>query len=124
VEDGTFIRIGSTRMRNVCKALSAVVLFAAVFGTAACSGRQQLRREENLRKELVVLRREIDLFTVDNERRPTSLDELITAGYLRAIPSDPITGRNDTWKVEGGPSLKVHSGSDRMGSNGTPYSSW
>ena len=46
-------------------------------------------------------------------------------GYMKAIPTDPFTQRNDTWKLErAGDLVNVHSGSDALGSNGTRYSSW
>lgn len=93
-------------------------------------------REAVLRDDLFTMRKLIDQFTIDKQRPPTSLDELVDAGYLRGgIPSDPFTGSNQTWKtdVEDVPIsadqaaagiVDVHSGSDDESLDGTPYSSW
>ena len=93
-------------------------------------------REAVLRDDLFTMRKLIDQFTIDKQRPPTSLDELVDAGYLRGgIPSDPFTGSNQTWKtdVEDVPLsadqaaagiVDVHSGSDDESLDGTAYSSW
>ncbi len=93
-------------------------------------------REAVLRDDLYVMRKMIDQFTLDKNRAPTSLDELVEAGYLRGgIPSDPFTGSNQTWKVDiedvpispeqaAAGIIDVHSGSEEAATDGTPYSSW
>ena len=92
--------------------------------------------EAVLKDDLYTLRKLIDEFTLDKQRPPTSLDELVEAGYLRGgIPVDPFTGSNETWRtdVEEVPLnpgqaasgiVDVHSGSDEIALDGTPYSSW
>ena len=93
-------------------------------------------REAVLKDDLYTLRKLIDEFTLDKQRPPTSLDDLVDAGYLRnGIPVDPFTGSNQTWRtdiedVPLNPSqaasgiVDVHSGSDDTALDGTPYSSW
>jgi general secretion pathway protein G len=93
-------------------------------------------REAVLKDDLFTLRKLIDEFTLDKQRPPTSLDELVDAGYLRGgIPVDPFTGSNETWRTDTeevplNPSqaasgiVDVHSGSDEIALDGTPYSSW
>lgn len=94
-------------------------------------------REAVLRDDLYTMRNLIDQFTLDKERPPQSLEELVDAGYLRGgVPQDPITRSRDTWRVDFddvvvGTSqalpgiVDVHSGSDEIASDGmTPYSSW
>ena len=63
-------------------------------------------RELTLRQDLFTMRALINQFTVDEQRRPHSLEELLVRGYLKGIPTDPTTGRNDTWvlKCSGDPS--------------------
>jgi general secretion pathway protein G len=56
-------------------------------------------REAALRDDLYTLRSMIDRFTLDNRRAPASLEELVEAGYLGAIPSDPFTRSTDTWQT-------------------------
>jgi general secretion pathway protein G len=117
----------SLSMREMYRAFAAVLLFTMLPGNVACSHREQLRKEASLQKSLGVLRREIEQFTLDHERPPTSLSELESGGYIKRIPTDPFTGRNDTWrtdKAQAGEYFEVHSGSDTTSSNGTRYSTW
>src|SRR5207245_4874897 len=56
-------------------------------------------RESALKQDLATLRSAIDQYTLDKEKAPQSLDELISAGYLRQIPKDPMTNSASTWQV-------------------------
>ena len=57
-------------------------------------------KEVVLKTNLDEMRRAIDKYTVDKEKAPQSLQDLVTAGYLRVIPVDPITRSSDTWRTE------------------------
>jgi general secretion pathway protein G len=92
-------------------------------------------REAVLRDHLYNLRFLIDEFTRDYGRAPLRLKELVEKGYLGRLPTDPFTGSNETWQEteEDAPlspsqtSLgieDVHSGSNQLSLEGTPYSSW
>jgi len=93
-------------------------------------------REAVLKDDLYTMRKLIDEFTQDKQRPPTSLDELVSEGYLRSgLPVDPFTGSNETWQTDTeevplNPNeatsgiVDVHSGSDETALDGTPYSSW
>lgn len=92
-------------------------------------------KEAVLRQDLKTMRDQIDNFTMDKEKAPQSLQDLVDAGYLRKIPKDPFTDSTDTWQVENSDTLisldqtepgisDVHSGSNLVGSDGTAYSSW
>jgi general secretion pathway protein G len=92
-------------------------------------------KEAVLKEDLHVLRAAIDAYTADKEKAPQSLDDLVQDGYLKEIPVDPMTHSNSTWVTQMDDSLQsvdqtepgindVHSGSDAVGSNGQPYSSW
>jgi general secretion pathway protein G len=94
-------------------------------------------REAVLRDDLYTMRSLIDQFTLDKQRPPQSLDELVEAGYLRGgVPEDPFTHSNQTWSVDfedvavPGSSqavpgiVDVHSGSEETSLDGTPYSNW
>ena len=99
--------------------------------------------EAVLRTDLRTFRDVIDQFYGDKGHYPPTLEALADEGYLRDIPRDPITKSKDTWVVEreeadpdqtpaetdfpedGQPGVvDVHSGSDRMSLDGTPYSEW
>jgi general secretion pathway protein G len=92
-------------------------------------------REAVLRDHLFTLRSLIDRFTLDHHRSPARLEELVEGGYLGRIPTDPFTGSNETWQVvnEDAPLspnqtalgiVDVHSGSNLVSLEGTPYSTW
>ena len=93
-------------------------------------------REAALREDLHVMRDAIDSYTMDKNKAPQSLDDLVQSGYLKAIPVDPMTHASDTWQTssddaytdidetESGGINNVHSGSDEQGTDGQPYSSW
>jgi general secretion pathway protein G len=93
-------------------------------------------REAVLRDDLFTVRKMIDEYTIDKLAPPSSLDDLVAAGYLRGgIPVDPFTGSNQTWKTDledvpigtdqsASGIVDVHSGSEDISLDGTPYSSW
>ena len=92
-------------------------------------------KESVLMNNLFTLRSMIDEYTIDKQKAPESLQDLVSDGYLRQIPQDPMTGSNTTWKIEmedtpvGGSNnppgvFDVHSGSDKTGLDGTTYSEW
>ena len=92
-------------------------------------------REAVLHQDLFSLRSVIDQFTLDKQRAPQSLDELVSEHYLKQLPKDPFTGSSDTWQVvqediiisvdQTQPGISdVHSGSSLTGTDGTAYSSW
>ena len=92
-------------------------------------------REAVLREDLHTLRGSIDSYTVDREKAPQSLDDLVQAGYLKSMPIDPMTNRSDTWITSQSDTLSsitqmqggiddVHSGSEGLASTGGSYNSW
>jgi len=91
-------------------------------------------RESVLRSNLGSLRSVISQYTLDKQKAPQSLDDLVTAGYLRQIPMDPMT-RQTNWEVvqedvmmavdQQEPGITdVHSASNATASDGTAYSTW
>jgi general secretion pathway protein G len=92
-------------------------------------------KEAALKEDLHVMRDAIDSYTMDKNKAPQSLDDLVQNGYLKAIPSDPMTHSTETWQTTSDETYSdidqtepgvtdVHSGSEEVGSNGQPYSSW
>ena len=91
-------------------------------------------KESVLRNNLFTIRTVIDEYTYDKQKGPQALTDLVSEGYLRAVPIDPITGSNQ-WKVvmedavtsvnQTEPGIfDVHSSSDKTSLEGTPYSDW
>ena len=91
-------------------------------------------RESVLRSNLSTLRSVISQYTLDKQKAPQGLDDLVQAGYLRQIPVDPMT-KETNWEVvqedvlmavdQQEPGIvDVHSASSGVASDGTSYSTW
>ena len=90
-------------------------------------------REAVLRDDLSKLRSLLDQYAADKQKLPQSLDDLVSAGYMRELPKDPVTGQAD-WTVTTGDDpnsssgeqgvTDVHSSSSDVSSEGTPYNEW
>jgi general secretion pathway protein G len=92
-------------------------------------------KESVLMQNLFTLRSLISQYTLDKQKAPQSLEDLVQSGYIKQIPIDPFTGKNDSWTVDQEDySLSVdqqetgitdvHSGSTLISTSGTAYSSW
>jgi general secretion pathway protein G len=95
----------------------------------------QRAKESVLKNNLFTLRTVIDEYTYDKQKAPQSPQDLVSEGYLRQVPVDPMTQSADTWKVimedasntvsQSEPGIfDVRSGSDKTSLEGTPYSEW
>jgi general secretion pathway protein G len=91
-------------------------------------------REAVLRNDLFTLRSLISQYTLDKQKAPESLDDLVTGGYIRIVPKDPMTGEAN-WEVvqedvllavdQQDPGISdVKSASSSTGTDGTAYSTW
>lgn len=86
-------------------------------------------KETALREDLSVMRAAIDHYFGDRGKYPDSLQELVSARYLRSVPADPITGASDQWVAQpatdaNGGVRDVRSGAPGNGHDGTAYASW
>ena len=92
-------------------------------------------RESVLKNNLFTMRTVIDEYTYDKGKAPQNIQDLVSDGYLRQIPIDPMTGSSDSWKVimedaltavnQTDPGIfDVRSGSDKTSLEGTPYAEW
>jgi general secretion pathway protein G len=92
-------------------------------------------KESVLKEDLHVMRNAIDSYTMDKQKAPQSLQDLVENGYLKSIPIDPMTRTTDTWVPDQSDALHsidqsdpgiddVHSGDQENGSDGQPYSTW
>jgi general secretion pathway protein G len=90
-------------------------------------------REAVLREDLYKMRILLDQYAADKQKLPASLDDLVSGGYVREIPKDPMTGEAN-WTTETGEDpnsnngesgiINVHSASPDTSSEGTLYSEW
>lgn len=126
--------------------LIIVVAIIGILATIAMPALKDMPRRANesvLKTNLRTLRDLIDQYYGDQGHYPPALDVFVEKGYLRTVPYDPFTKRNDTWVLvfeepgfeeeaaetdlpEGGEPgiIDVHSGSSAISLDGTPYASW
>jgi general secretion pathway protein G len=91
-------------------------------------------KESVLKNNLFTLRTVIDNYTYDKQKAPQTLQDLVSEGYLREVPLDPMTGSNQWRTINEDASQSVNqsepgifdvkSTSDKMGLDGTPYAEW
>ena len=110
-----------------------VVLAAIGISTYALSVRRA--REAVLREDLFRLRDAVDQYNADKGSYPPDLGSLVSGGYLRQIPKDPMTDSADTWQIvtsepdaanpDATPGVfDVKSGAEGTAIDGSPYSEW
>ena len=118
----------------------AIIGILATIAVPAMRTAPQRARESALKEDLYTMRSCLDQFHADRGRYPVSLDELVSMGYLRAVPVDPVTRSKDTWVViieevaadqqderdqQAAPGIiDIHSGSPLTALDGTKYADW
>ena len=107
----------------------------AAIAVPAFARHMKSAREAVLKEDLESLRGAIDSYSVDKQKDPQALDDLVSSGYMKKMPVDPMTHRADTWvgsrsdayvnvdETETGLN-DVHSGSQDLSTEGTLYSTW
>ena len=116
----------------IVMAIIGVLLTVAI---PSYMGAVRQAREAVLKEDLHTMRSAIDSFTADKQKAPQSLDDLVTEGYLKEVPVDPMTRSKETWQTTTSDTLSsvdqtdpgindVHSGAQEQGSDGQPYSAW
>jgi general secretion pathway protein G len=114
--------------------MSLLVILASI-GLATYSSSVLRGREAVLKQDLFHMRDAIDQHYADKSKYPLTLQDLVSAGYLRRVPEDPMTGSADTWETimsEPDPNnpaeepgvYDVRSGSERVALDGSKYSEW
>jgi len=92
-------------------------------------------KEAVLRDDLFQLRSLINQYTLDKQKAPQSLEDLVSGGYLKQLPKDPLTNSSETWQTEAEDVLlsadqsepgitDVKSGASFTSLDGSPYNTW
>ena len=109
----------------------AIIGMLATLAIPSFVGAIKHAREAVLKEDLHVMRAAIDSYTMDKQKAPQSLDDLIQDGYLKAIPEDPMTHSKDTWVTDTSDAMysldqtepgidDVHSGSEETAPTASP----
>jgi general secretion pathway protein G len=112
-----------------------LVIVLASVGLATYTNSVRRAREAVLREDLFRMRDAIDQYYADKNKYPATLQDLVSDGYLRDIPKDPITDSTDTWQTENAEPdpnnvsaelgiVNVKSGSEELSMEGSKYSEW
>jgi general secretion pathway protein G len=130
------LKLGRSRGFTLLELMIVISIMMILMAIAVPMYNQSIvrARESVLRQDLFTLRSVIDQYTLDKQKAPQSLDDLKTAGYLREIPVDPMTGQAN-WEPQMEDTLMaadqqepgisdVHSASSTLSSDGTAYNTW
>jgi general secretion pathway protein G len=112
-----------------------LVIILASIGMTQYRNSVTRAEEAALKENLFRLRDAMDQFYADKNKWPADLNELVSEGYIREVPTDPITKSKDTWQTSqaepdannpasAGGIDNIHSGSDRTSLDGQPYAEW
>ena len=112
-----------------------LIVVLATMGMTQYKTSQVYAKEAVLKEDLFRLRDAIDQYYADKGMYPSTLDSLVSDGYLRKVPDDPFTKSNSTWQTvpsEPDPNnpvaepgvYDVKSGSDGTALDGTKYGEW
>jgi general secretion pathway protein G len=125
---------GGFTMVELLVVISVIVILASI-GMARYSNSVVRAREAVLKEDLFRMRDAIDQYYADKTKYPSSLEDLVTDGYLREIPVDPFTNSKETWQAINAEAnvndttaqpgiYDVKSGSEETSLDGTRYADW
>jgi general secretion pathway protein G len=128
---------GGSRGFTLIELLVVISMISILAAMGVVQYRNSVRRTEEatLKKGLFEMRDIIDQYYADKGKYPSSLDALVSDGYMRKIPIDPITKSADTWQTEpaepdpGNPTAEpgiynVKSGATGTSLDGSAYADW
>jgi general secretion pathway protein G len=112
-----------------------LMVMLATIGMTQYKSSQLFAREAVLKEDLFRMRDAIDQYYADKGQYPSTLEALVSDGYMRKVPDDPFTKSNSSWQTvpaEPDPAnpvaepgvYDVKSGSDATALDGTKYSEW
>ena len=130
-------RLRNARGFTIIELLIVMTVIVVLASMSLVQYRNSVRRaqEAALKENLFRMRDAMDQFYADKNKWPTDLSELVSEGYIREVPEDPITKSKDTWRTEpaepdgnnpasAGGIDNVFSGSEETALDGSQYSEW
>jgi general secretion pathway protein G len=112
-----------------------LIVILATIGMSQYRQSVQFTRESVLKDDLFKMRDAIDQYYADKNQYPSALDDLVSGGYMRALPKDPFTNSTSSWQAvpaEADPNnpgtppgvYDVKSGAQGTALDGTSYADW
>ena len=130
-------RFRNTRGFTMIELLIVMTVIVVLASMGMVGYRNSVRRSQEavLKENLFRMRDAMDQYYADKNKWPGDLGELVSEGYIREIPEDPITKSKDTWRTEqaepdaNNPASSigidnVFSGSEETALDGSKYSEW
>ena len=130
-------RLRDTRGFTMIELLIVMTIIIVLAALSMVGYRNSVRRSEEavLKENLFRMRDAMDQYYADKAKWPSDLSELVSEGYIREIPEDPITHSKDTWRTEqaepdaNNPASSigidnVFSGSEETALDGSKYAEW
>jgi general secretion pathway protein G len=129
----------SARQRGftLIELLVVIALISILAAMAVVQYRNSIQRTQEgvLKTDLFRMRDAIDQYYADKGKYPSSLDSLVSDGYMRKVPEDPFTKTTDSWQTvpaepdPGNPSAEagiydVKSGAQGQALDGSNFADW
>ena len=113
----------------------SLIVTLATIGSCSIGRASSIPKEAVLKEDLFRMREAIDQYYADKNQYPATLEDLVSSGYLRAVPKDPFTGLASTWQtvpaepdpnnpISVGGIFSVKSGSEGVAMDGSNYNDW
>jgi len=137
------VAVGSPHARNLERGFTMIellvvmtlIVILATMGMTQYKTSQVYAREAVLKEDLFRMRDAIDQYYADKGQYPSTIDALVSDGYLRKVPEDPFTKSSSSWQTvpaEPDPAnptaepgvYDIKSGSDQTSLDGTKYAEW
>jgi len=135
--------VSSRHVRNLERGFTMIellvvmtlIVILATMGMTQYKTSQVYAREAVLKEDLFRMRDAIDQYYADKGQYPSTIDALVSDGYLRKVPEDPFTKNSTSWQTvpaEPDPTnptaepgvYDIKSGSDQTALDGTKYAEW
>jgi general secretion pathway protein G len=127
----------STRGFTMIEILVVITLIVILSSMGMVQYKNSVKRAQEavLKENLFRMRDAIDQYYADKNKYPAGLADLVSDGYLREIPEDPMTHSKDSWQTTSAEPdannpastvgiYDVKSGSEETSLDGTRYSDW
>ena len=138
MRNGKYAILTGTQNKLICKGFTLVELLVVLtilalllsLATPRYFNSIEKAKDAALKEELNTVRESLDKYYGDRGQYPKTLGDLVEHKYIRKLPIDPITEKNNTWIITSpeppieGDIYDIHSGAKGIAKDGTRYEDW